>query len=514
MKSNTQTTGAKTPVNILLVDDREENLKALSAILEHPDYRLVTARSGEEALKCLLQDDFAAVLLDVRMPGMDGLELGKRIRSRERNILTPLLFMTATSRATDEIVEGYSVGAVDYMIKPLHPEVVRAKVKVLADLHRVSAELRLQSDQFQKLAESIPQIVFTVLPDGKTSYLNERWTEYSGLSPEQSEGEGWLTVVHPDDQKGSHEKYQSAISSGLPFEIELRFKRARDGVYNWHLSRALPIRDSQNKVIEWFGTTTDIESQKQAELQLKETLKARDEYFSIASHELKNPLTALYLGLQLVEKKLRDESNKLIPVKSIQDLLAVSVSQCRKLVDLIENLLDVARIRSGRLSVEHERVDFKHLVQDTVERLQSLAVDAGCALTVNLSESVAEAPIECEIDRMRMEQVVTNLIVNATKYGKGQPIEVTLTSDAESATLTVRDHGMGILKEDQTRIFGRFERVVAHKDFAGLGLGLYITQEIVRAHGGEISVESESGQGAAFSVRILKHAHAVMKLAG
>ncbi len=509
------------PVNILLVDDHMENLMALRAILERSDYRLVTATSGSEALKRLLRDEFALILLDVMMPEMDGYEIASRIKERESNRYTPIIFLTAVAKDIEHIFKGYAVGAVDYLLKPLASEVVKAKVEVFVDLYRQSKEIQRQSEliteserkekeyrlaalkrsqekRFQDLANSIPQIVWTSKSDGVLSYCNERWFEYTGFNIERSHGTGWIAAVHPDDKDRAQEAWELAVSTGKVFEFEFRFRRARDGAYRWFLSRAIPNRDEEGRVVEWFGTCTDIEEQKRAEFELQETLRSRDEFLSITSHELKTPVTSLKLQLQLLSRNAKKDPNAAISAQTVQERLVVANRQTDRLEHLIENLLDISRIRSRRLGIERERLDLAELVREVASRFSEQLKSAGCLMTVS-----ADTPIEGPFDRTRIEQVLTNLISNAIKYGGGKPIEVRLISDSSNgATLSVEDHGIGISEADLERIFQRFERAVSSKDFTGLGLGLFVTQQIVQAHGGTIDVVSKSGQGSIFKVHL------------
>ncbi len=197
---------------ILLVDDREENLVALEAILEPLGQEAVRARSGEDALRALLHRDFAAILLDVRMPGMDGFETATVIKQRERSRHIPIIFLTALSRDAEQVFKGYSAGAVDYLLKPFDPEVLRSKVSVFIELWQKNEQLREQAEQlrlgalaelerstderYRILAEAMPQIVWRADPDGNAVYYNERWFEYTGIPPGEGGATAWHRVVH------------------------------------------------------------------------------------------------------------------------------------------------------------------------------------------------------------------------------------------------------------------------------------------------------------------------------
>jgi PAS domain S-box-containing protein len=266
--------------NVLLVDDREENLVALVAILEPLGQNLVLARSGDEALRALLHDDFAVILLDVQMPGMDGFATAELIKQRERTRHIPIIFLTAISKDEQHVFRGYSAGAVDYLFKPFAPEVLRSKVAVFIDLwektqrlreheerlrHQEIAELERASEaRYRTLAEAMPQLVWRADPGGRATYYNERWFAYTGLRPAEATGSDWQSIIHPDDLPTTLARWEQAAETGGEFEMEYRFRRA-DGTYRWHLGRAVPVRGTDGEIESWVGTATDIDDKRRAE---------------------------------------------------------------------------------------------------------------------------------------------------------------------------------------------------------------------------------------------------------
>jgi PAS domain S-box-containing protein len=264
---------------VLLVDDRAENLLALEAILEPLGQELVRAHSGEEALRELLRRDFAVILLDVQMPGIDGFETARLIKERERTRHIPILFLTAISRDSDQVFRGYSAGAVDYILKPFDADVLRSKVGVFVELwqkgellRRQEAELRrrevaeavFESEaRYRTLAEAMPQIVFLADPGGRATYYNERWFEFTGLDSAHVSGQEWHAIVHPDELPETIARFERAASDGGVFEMEYRLRRS-DGRYRWHLGRAVPVRDPAGQITGYVGTATDIDDQRRA----------------------------------------------------------------------------------------------------------------------------------------------------------------------------------------------------------------------------------------------------------
>ncbi len=503
-------------INILLVDDRPGNLVSLQGILERADYNLVTAMSGEEALSLILRQEFALVLLDVAMPGMDGFEVATIIRQHDRFKTLPIIFVTASVNHLEWIFKAYSVGAVDFLLKPLDPHAVRAKVAVFAELHRQTeqakryaaqvkeferrererevARVRTEGEQrYRQLTEAIPHIVWTAAANGRIEHFNRRWSEVTGLPEQECLGNGWRAAVHPEDRGRLERAWGPAIAAGQAFEVELRLRRAEDR-YHWYLCRALPERDAGVTVVGWVGTLTDVDKEKRAHEDLEATVRLRDEFISVASHELRTPLSTLQLQLQSVQRqwaqlKMEDVNGRL------SRKLAIAAGQTDRLAKLIDSLLDVSRMAQGTLEVTLEEFDLAEAVRQVVERFRDDGERAGCEFRLSLSETFGNW------DRLRTEQVITNLLANSLKYAPGSPITVSLElADGEWARLSVHDEGIGIEPGKVERIFERFERAVASHHYAGLGLGLYIVRQIVEAHGGRVGVSSRPGEGSTFTV--------------
>ena len=268
--------------SLLLVDDRPQNLVALRAILEPLGHELVEAPSGSEALRILLhRQDFAVILLDVQMPELDGFEVAEVIKQRDRTSTIPIIFLTALSKEERHVFRGYEVGAVDYVFKPFDPELLRAKVSVFVELSEKTQQVREQTErlaaqelaalrreseeQYRQLADAMPQIVWTSDLQGRTTYYNRRWFEYTGLSEEEVDDSVWSRVVHPDDLPELLARREQTLADGSVFELEYRV-RAADATYRWHLGRAIPVPGEDGATASWIGTATDIDERKRIEV--------------------------------------------------------------------------------------------------------------------------------------------------------------------------------------------------------------------------------------------------------
>jgi PAS domain S-box-containing protein len=481
-------------IDILIVDDREENLLALESVLSSTDYRLVRATSGDQALRRILECDFAAILIDVVMPGMDGFELATIIKQRERSRHTPIIFLTAGDADISFIYRAYSIGAVDYMTKPLDADVLRAKVAIFVELFRKDRRIREQSEalraaekqRYHNLAEAIPQIVWTAEPDGMVNYFNRRWYEYTGLTAAQAKGWGWMAALEP----GAPERWRAGLATQQIFEREYRLLR-NDGTFGWHICRAVPERDAGGRIVGWLGTFTDCDDLKRACDLAEKAVHVRDEFLSVASHELRTPLTTLQLRLA----GLKADLTAGIIDPRVERKLDSALRQGTRLIGLVDGLLDVSRITSGVITLQREKFDLVEAVRELVEQFAEAAAIAGVTLAVH-----ATGPVTGVWDRLRIQQIVQNLVSNAIKYAPHEPVDITIDTHDGIATITVHDHGGGIMPADLERIFAPFERAVSARNFGGLGLGLYIARENAAVHGG--SIRTLAGEGATFVVEL------------
>jgi len=507
---------------ILLVDDRPANLLALEGILAPLGHVLLRALSGQEALKHLLNEEVAVILLDVEMPGMDGFETAAFIRGRDRTSKIPILFVTAISSDAEHVFKGYSTGAVDYLVKPIDPEILRSKVSVFVDLYLKGEQIKAQerllrdreiealqrssSERYARLADAMPMPLWRASADGKVYYANRAWSAYSGLeTPSDSLFDA--RAVHRDDLGAVKDAWTRCLAEGTPLEAECRLRRV-DGEYRWHLFRALPERTGVEAIEAWMVTATDIDARKRAEEERMELLarahhareaaeaasRAKDAFLAMVSHELRTPLNAILGWAGMLRSGMLDPSKTERALQTIE-------RNAHLQAHLVEDLLDVSRIVSGKLHVVPARIRLAEVARLAVETVRLAAEAKGIAVELSCSD-----PDELSGDGDRLQQVVWNLVSNALKFTPaGGRIEVRIARRETEIELSVKDTGSGIDAAFLPHVFDGFRQgedaPAGYR--GGLGLGLAIVRHIVELHGGVVSAESAGrGHGSLFRVRL------------
>lgn len=352
----------------------------------------------------------------------------------------------------------------------------------ITDQKRAEIALRKSEESLRFMAESMPQKIFTATPNGDVDYFNQQWMEFTGLSFEQIRDWGWTQFIHPDDVAENVRRWQHSLDTGEPFQFEHRFRRV-DGVYRWHLSRALPMRDENGAIKMWIGSNTDIHEQKMA-------VVMRDDFVSMASHELKTPLTSLK-GFNHVLKRhyiQQDDTEAVTYLGKIE-------KQVDKLTALITDLLDLSQLQHGELAYSYEVFDLYTLAQEAVENAQG-------TMPTHRIHLHGRDGVLVSGDRDRIGQVLTNLLNNAVKYSpRSKEVIVHVSRNDGEARVAVQDFGIGIDAEYQQHLFERFYRVTdpVAQTYPGLGIGLYVSNEIIRRHAGSLQVKSEKGKGSTFT---------------
>ncbi|MCC5617443.1 response regulator [Nostoc sp. CHAB 5836] len=516
-------------VNILLVDDKVENLLALEAILEKLGENLVRATSGEEALRCLLHQDFAVILLDVQMPGMDGFETATLIRNRGRSRHTPIIFLTAFSSSDQMLFKGYALGAVDYLLKPLDPNILTSKVTVFVELFKkteavkeqaaqlvaVNAELKQSEERLRSLSTCSPVGIFEIDTEGGCRYTNPRYQIICGLKAAESLEKRWLESVHPEDRERAVATWSNYIREGRDYSEEFRFQTAY-GIVRWVQVRSSPMLSGQGELLGYVGTLEDITERKQAEevraqvireqtarVEAEAANRMKDEFLAVLSHELRTPLTSMLGWSKILRSKKLDE-------KATHRALEAIERNATSQMQLIEDILDVSRIIRGQLRLNVSAVNLISVMESALEAVRPLAEPKDIKLNTVLDASVGSV----YGDPARLQQVVWNLLTNAIKFTpKGGRVEVNLSvvCDEEQQTtpkyaqIEVIDTGIGISSEFLPKVFERFRQAdsTTTRSHNGLGLGLAIVRHLVELHKGTIFAQSlGTGEGATFTVRL------------
>jgi PAS domain S-box-containing protein len=381
-----------------------------------------------------------------------------------------------------------------------------AIVRDVSERHWADEQVKETEARFRNMADAAPVLLWMSDPDGLCTFFNQTWLDFTGRTLDDEWGVGWAEGVHFEDLQRCLDTYVQAFNARRVFEMEYRLRRG-DGAFRWILDRGSPRYTPDGTFAGFIGSCIDITERRALEGDLRRAVQVRDEFLSIASHELKTPLTALQLQIDNLHRLLQRSPGQALRSGRLSTSALAVAEQSHRLTDLVELLLDVSRINSGRLRFDCSHFDLVDLVRSVVERWRQVA-----NRRQSEASSVQRAPAELTVDlpdrlegtwdRLRVEQVIDNLLSNAVKYGRNQPIHVELSGTEARAQLRVIDHGIGISPVDQPRIFGRFERAASSRHYGGLGLGLWITREIVEGMGGSIAVESESGKGSAFTVQL------------
>ena len=539
----------ESPVNILLVDDQPENLVALEAILGELGANLVKSTSGKEALRCLLQEDFAVILLDVQMPQMDGFEVATLIRQRPRSQDTPIIFLTAFSSNEQFMFKGYALGAVDYLIKPIAPNVLLSKVAIFIELFKktealrqktdilqrqatqleaINTELQSSEERFRLLSACSPLGVFVTDTQGQCIYTNPRFQAIFPGAAEVASVQSWLGSVHPDDLDLARSTWAAYLQDGQEYAQELRFQPEGESL-RWVSIRSARMVSEHKTFLGHVGTVEDITERKQAEAATAQVIREqaarqeaetanrmKDDFIAILSHELRTPLNSILGWANLLQ------SRNLSPQKidyAINTIERNALAQKQ----LIEDILDVSQIVRGKLQLHRQPLDLGAIAQTTLETVRPAVEAKAIAVTTNFHD---HGRLEVMGDALRLQQVVWNLLTNAVKFTPEQgQVDIHLSvattlppgrlptgscrqdlpAASAYAQLRITDTGLGIDADFLPHIFDRFRQADSSitRSQGGLGLGLAIVHHLVEQHQGCVWAESAGlNQGAAFTVAL------------
>ncbi|HEY3993939.1 MAG TPA: ATP-binding protein [Ktedonobacteraceae bacterium] len=370
----------------------------------------------------------------------------------------------------------------------------------MVERQKVTEQLQVSEERFRTLADRAPLTIWQADNAGITTFINATWCTFTGMSEQESLGEGWMRAVHPDDLASLQERWMQQLKAMQPVHNEFRVRRA-DGVYRAVVSDGSAYTGQQGTFSGYIGTMLDITEQKELEMR-------REEFMSITAHELKAPLTAIQGNVQLAQRRLKHLLRDIPTAKPEEQQATLSqvISTLTRGMEyfqiqtrLINELQDLSRIQAAKMKFTLSPCDLIELVRQTVQDYQITYTER----TIVFDEPDAVS-LRVLVDGQRIRQAVSNYLTNALKYSPpGQPIEVGITADATSARVWVRDHGIGLSPEQQAHIWERFYQT--HETTAytsagtsGLGLGLPISQALIQGHQGKVGVESAKGEGSTF----------------
>ncbi len=517
---------------ILLVDDRPANLMVYQTILEELGQTLVTANSGEEALKLVLKHDFAVILLDVNMPTMSGFETASLIRKRKKSASTPIMFLTAF---TDEmnIIQGYESGAVDFMPTPVVPEVLKAKVRVFIELARMKRQAAMQAEERARREAAEEQAVTFAFLARVSEELARARTRQDFMRtlvrlPVSDIAEAALVWFRNGDQPDSIEwassdetlvaspavvdRLEPAVSRVMLDGRPTLFADVVGGVLSYAQILPLLVQGRPEGVLvlgsrqmraQVSPLASDLAARAGVALeniilfeQVQEADRRKDEFLGMLAHELRNPLGPIYNCLQL-QRMLRPDDTRQGQVRETIE------RQIKHMGRLVDDLLDATRLAHGKILLRKERCDLTQVVRQTVEDYRNVLEASSMVARVE----VPSEPVWIDGDPTRLVQVVGNLLHNAHKFSQsGGTITVRLDRDGDSmARISVRDAGIGIEPNMLLHVFDVFRQAEQGLDRSrgGLGLGLALVKGLVALHGGSVEARSDGlNTGAEFRIRL------------
>ncbi len=488
------------PIKLLLVDDLEDNLLALGALLRRPGLEVLPARSGREALEILLHHEVALALVDVQMPDMDGFELAELMRGADRTRTVPIIFITAGAREQGRLFRGYDAGAVDFLFKPVDPHVLRHKVDTFFQLNLQKQQLTLQLDLLReseqlraKIIESSHDGIGLLDLAGRIiSMKASHGTQLTAAQIDEMIGVEWTSLLHPDDRAAADRALRAARDGGVGrFVARASHSAVAD---QWWDIALTPIVDASGTVEKLLAVARDVSEQRRAQAErerlmteLRETLRLNEMFVAAITHDLRNPLGAILTTAEGLLRRANDPSMRR-PVERV-------LTSGKRMAAMIDALFDLARARlGGGIPVQRRRTDLLPLTRRVLAEHQATNPD-------RVLELKYDGELVGSWDGDRIEQLLSNLLGNAIRHGRSDgPVCLSLDGRApETVSLVIRNAG----EIDATvfpHIFDPFRVGSPTERADGLGLGLYIVQQIVKGHGGSIDVESSPEGGTRFRV--------------
>jgi PAS domain S-box-containing protein len=487
-------------INILLVDDREENLIALAALIKRDDINIISTTSPNEALKLAWENDISIALIDVQMPEIDGFELTEMLKSNPRTKDILIIFVTAISKDVKYVVKGLNAGAIDYLYKPLNPYVTAAKVDSFIQLAKAQYEIKKKNEELANYAivvNNSPDIICSVnAKDNEILTISPAIEALTGYKIDDVLGQNITQFIDEEDQESFQKQLYNLVYGMLNIVVaEARFKKSNNDIL-WVEYRVSHKNDT------YFFNISDVTNQKEYENQLIEAKtaaenakKVKEIFLANMSHELRTPINGIIGLSNLLNNTPLDEDQK-----EMVKLLEVS---SQSLLGVVNDVLDLSKIESGKFSILRKEINLKDLLQSVTNLLRFKADEKLIKLDLVIDQSV---PTYVIADGLRLNQILMNLLSNAIKFTEKGSVTLSVNAkksaeDAVILAISVADTGIGI---PDNRIDNIFEPYVQAEDdtaskYGGTGLGLAIVKQLTELKGGKLSVSSKIGEGSVFT---------------
>jgi len=501
---------------ILVVDDTLANRWVLTRVLEEGGFKVVQGENAAEGLRHLAAHSPDLIVLDVRLPDASGFDLARTLKADSNTADIPLLLISASFTSPNERARGLDAGADGYLTHPVEPPVLLATVRALLRGREAELARRESEARFRTMADTAPVMIWMGNETGRRDWFNRASLDFTGHSLEHDIEHGWQPLVHPDDIDAVLANYRQAFEAREPFRIEMRMRR-HDGIYRWVLNSGVPRINAAGEFAGYIGSCIDISDRKEIETE-REALLAREraaradadrarlaaehandvkaQFLAAMSHELRTPLNAIGGYVDLLEMGIRG------PVTESQreDLDRIRRNQ-RHLLGLINNVLNFAKIEAGH--VEYHIVDAP--LHEILSGMYSLVAPQLHARRLSYHYEACAPSIFVLADIEKVQQVLLNLLSNAIKFTEpGGAVRIECVYTDTTVAVRVIDTGLGIPAAKLDAIFEPFVQVDQNftREGQGTGLGLAISRDLARAMGGDITVSSELGEGAVFTLTL------------
>ncbi|WP_313703168.1 response regulator [Massilia sp.] len=482
---------------ILNVDDNDGARYAKTRILQSAGFRVMEAANGTDALAMVREEDPALVLLDVKLPDINGIEVCRRIKSDPDTNCVLVLQTSAALTGRADKIRGLEGGADNYLAAPIEADELVANVNALLRMRQTQDDLRESEERFRQLTDNIEDVFWMFsAPDGVLAYVSPAYAKIWGRSTESLRRNhlSWLDGVHPDDRARLQGRW-AALATEPHYEDEFRVVLA-DGATRWVRDRLFAVRNARGEVYRVARVTSDISARKEMEALLRAADANKNQFLATLAHELRNPLSPIRNAAALLGVTGANAAERQNRARE------VILRQVDHLAHLVDDLLDVARISEGKIVLRREEVNLGAVIAQAIETAGPLIA----AREHHLEISQPERQVWVAGDPVRLAQSMGNLLHNAAKFTpKGGRIRLAVTLDGETVRIAVIDNGIGIAEDNLPRIFGMFAQAAVPPDRApeGLGIGLSLVSRLLEMHGGQLHAESPGiGMGSTFTVEL------------